>query len=196
MRLFVALELPEGERRRLAELHERERFRWRGLESASLNWTREENLHITLKFLGEVSDQEVRPVTDALGRVRFPHPIALRIESLGFLPLRGPIRVFTARIGGDFDGLAALHAAIELAMEPLGFPREQRPYSPHVTLARPRREGRISGDARAAVAEHQPPPGPEFVVDRLVMMSSELSNGPPRYRPIAHFAFTPSHDVG
>ena len=193
MRLFVAIELPEGQRRRLAELPER--FRWNALESASLNWTREENLHVTLKFLGEVNDQQIPQVTDALGVVRVPGPITLRIESLGFLPPRGPIRVFAARIGGDLDQMAALHAGIELAMEPLGFARERRPYSPHVTLARPRRERRISGDARADVAEHQPPPGPDFVVDQFVLMRSDLANGPPRYTPIAHFPTTPNPEV-
>src|SRR6476620_1044097 len=133
MRLFVALELPEGERRRLARLPDQ--MAWRGLESASLNWTREENLHVTLKFLGEVGDPQVPHVTAALARAGVPGPIALRIGSLGFLPPRGPIRVFVAQIGGDLDRLAALQAAIELALEPLGFAREQRAYSPHVTLA-------------------------------------------------------------
>jgi 2'-5' RNA ligase len=164
-----------------------ERYHWRALEAASLNWTREESLHVTLKFLGEVSDQEVPRVMDALGRVQGPGPIVLRIESLGFLPPRGPIRVFVARIGGDLDGLAALHAGIELALEPLSFAREQRPYSPHVTLARPRRERRISGVARADIAEHYSPPESQFAVEQFVLISSELSNGPPRYTPIAHF---------
>jgi 2'-5' RNA ligase len=194
MRLFTALELPEGPRRRLAEL--RDRFEWRGLEAASLNWTREENLHVTLKFFGEVSDRQVPELTDALGRIRVPGPIALCVESLGFLPPRGPIRVFVARIGGDLDRLAALHAAIELAVEPLGFAREQRPYSPHVTLARPRRERRVPGDARADVDEHQPPPGPQFAAGQFVLMRSHLSNGPPRYTPIAHFAFAMNPDAG
>jgi 2'-5' RNA ligase len=194
MRLFVAIELPEGERRRLAELPGR--FQWKALETASLNWMREENLHVTLKFLGEVSDQQVSQVTHALGVVRVPGPIALRIESLGFLPPRGPIRIFAARIGGDLDRLAALHAGIELAMEPLAFAREQRPYSPHVTLARPRRERHIAGEARADVAEHQPPPGPDFVADQFVLIRSDLSNGPPRYTPIAHFPITPNPEVG
>jgi 2'-5' RNA ligase len=173
-----------------------ERFRWKGLESASLNWTREENLHVTLKFLGDVSDPQVPRVRESLGLVRVPGPIVLRIESLGFLPPRGPIRVFAARIGGDLDRLAAVHAAIEMAVEPLGFAREQRPYSPHVTLARPRRERRISGKARDDVAEHQPPPGPQFQIERLVLMSSDLSNGPPRYTPLAYFPLAPNPDAG
>src|SRR3954463_7627721 len=101
MRLFVALELPEGERRRLAELPER--YRWTGLEAASLNWTREESLHVTLKFLGSVGNNEVTRVTSALATVDVPGPIELRIDDLTFFPPRGPIRVFAARVGGDLD---------------------------------------------------------------------------------------------
>lgn len=193
MRLFIALELPEGERRRLAKLPDH--YEWRGLRVAPLNWTREENLHVTLKFLGEVGDPRVAKVADALAAVRVPGPISLRVESLGFLPPRGPIRVFVARINGDLDRLAELYTAIELAVEPLGFAREQRPFSPHVTLARPRRERRISGDARTAVAEHQPPAGPQFAVEHFVLLRSELSNGPPRYTPTAYFPLAPNPEA-
>src|SRR5439155_26627081 len=113
------------------------------LEAASLNWTREENLHVTVKFLGAVGDDQIAAVTDALAQVQPPGPIRLRIDALTFLPPRGPIRIFAAQLGCDLDRLAALRAGIELAVEPLGFPREQRPFSPHVTLARPRRERRV-----------------------------------------------------
>src|SRR4051812_38779451 len=99
MRLFVAVELPEGERRRLAELPER--YRWRGLDASSLNWTREENLHITLKFLGAVGDDQVIAVTDALAQVQPPGRMLVRIEALTFFPPRGPIRIFAAKMGGD-----------------------------------------------------------------------------------------------
>jgi 2'-5' RNA ligase len=190
MRLFVALELPEGERRRLAELPRR--YHWAGLEAASLNWTREPNLHVTLKFLGQVEDDEVVRVAHALTDVRVPGPISLRITTLNFIPPRGPIRIFAAGLGGELDRLAALQAGIEGAVERLGFPREQRSFMPHVTLARPRRERRIPGEARADVAEHQPPAGPRFVVDEFVLMNSDLSSGPPRYTPLARFPFVTS----
>jgi 2'-5' RNA ligase len=192
MRLFVAIELPAGQRRRLAELPER--YRWAGLERAALNWTREENLHVTLKFLGSVSDDRVPAITDALGAIRLPSPMDLRIEQLIFLPPRGPIRVFAANVGGETDRLAALQAAIELAVEPLGFPCEGRPFLPHVTLARPRRERRIASEARADVAEHQPPPGGNFAVDHFLLMNSDLSCGGPRYTPAARFPFVAPSD--
>jgi 2'-5' RNA ligase len=100
-----------------------------------------------------------------------------------------------ARINGDLDRLTALHAAIEMAVEPLGFAREQRPFVPHVTLARPRRDRRISGDARADAAAHQPPAGPRFAVEQFVLMRSELSSGPPRYTPVAHFRIAPNPEA-
>jgi 2'-5' RNA ligase len=188
MRLFVAIELPEVERRHLAELPKRS-DPWISFDDAALNWTREENLHVTLKFLGAVADEHVPAIADALATVRVPGAISLRIEHLVFLPRRGPIRVLAAAVGGATDRLAALQAGIELALEPCGFSRERRAFFPHVTLARPRRERQISRQARADVASDQPLPGGEFVVDQFVLMQSDLSTGPPRYTRVARFRF-------
>jgi 2'-5' RNA ligase len=93
VRVFLALELPEEERRRLAEyLRSRE---WSGL---GMKLVRPENLHVTLKFLGEAADARVKEVCDAQQGVSLDAPITLRMEGVTFFPPRGPIRVVAARL--------------------------------------------------------------------------------------------------
>jgi 2'-5' RNA ligase len=186
MRLFVALELPEGQRRRLAELPERQR--WIGLERANLNWVRAQNLHVTLKFLGSVPDERVPEVCRALGEIRIPGPIRISLGGLAFLPPRGPMRVLVAELGGELDRLAVLQSAIERALEPLGFERERRAYRPHVTIARPRRDARVPPEFREDVREHPGPRGSEFPVNSFVLMQSDLKPGGAVYTAVARFA--------
>ena len=119
MRLFVAIDLHKLERQRLAELPMRQQ--WAGRDQADLNWVRPENLHITLKFLGGVPDEQVPAICHALGELPVSGPLKISVGSPAFLPPRGPLRVFVAEVGGDLDVLAALQADIERALEPLGF---------------------------------------------------------------------------
>src|SRR5687768_1758337 len=113
MRLFVAIELPAWERQRLAELPARQG--WVGRDQAGLKWVRAENLHITLKFLGSVPDEKVPAICQALGDVQLPEPVPISIVSPAFLPPRGALRVFVARVGGELDRLSALQLQIERA---------------------------------------------------------------------------------
>ena len=185
MRLFVALELPEGQRRRLAELPERQR--WVGLERADLNWVRGDNLHVTLKFLGSVPEDQVQAVCRALREVRTSGPILISIGGLAFLPPRGPMRVLVAELGGELDRLGVLQSEIERAMDPLGFERERRAYRPHVTIARPRRDGRVPPEFRDDVRDHPASRGSEFPVDSFVLMQSNLRPGGAVYTAVARF---------
>lgn len=185
MRLFVAIELPAWERQRLSELPARQD--WLGLDRAGLNWIRAENLHITIKFLGSVPDERVPEICQALGDIHLPGPVRITIGYAAFLPPRGPLRVFVARVGGDLDRLADLQSHIERALEPLGFPRERRRFTPHVTLARPRREPRVPHDFREDVEEHPGPPGGSFPVDSFVLMNSDLKPTGPVYSVLARF---------
>src|SRR4051812_47105822 len=127
MRLFTAIELPDPVRQHLSEVQARVKRLWerepKGLPPVS--WTREGSLHVTLKFLGEVPDERVPQVGEALARVEFPGPaLRLHATALDAFPTRNAIRVLHARVEGDVDRLAALHAAIEQQCGAIGFPRE------------------------------------------------------------------------
>lgn len=136
MRLFVAVDPTDAVRAALAEAQARLRD---AAPRADVRWVDPTNLHLTLKFLGTVADERVAEVRDAVTSAVAGHaPIALAARGLGVFPsLRRP-RVVWAGLVAGVAPLRALAAAIDTALEPLGHPREDRPFAAHVTLGRVR----------------------------------------------------------
>jgi RNA 2',3'-cyclic 3'-phosphodiesterase len=130
MRLFVALDIPDDVRESIAALV----MNLRG-ECRTARWARIEGLHITLKFIGEVPVEKTEAIQIALAGVPFAAPIKLSFHGLGFFPNEHRPRVLWAGIEAGAD-LGSLAAAVETALERLGVAREQRAFSPHLTLAR------------------------------------------------------------
>jgi len=130
MRAFIALDLPENIRTALAEAQQ-------GLRNAcrDARWTRPEGIHLTLKFLGEISDAQTRQVVEALGRLGGFEPFAVEVKGFGFFPNAHRPRVLWAGVAAP-PALAELAARVEGGMEKIGFPREDRVFAPHLTLAR------------------------------------------------------------
>ncbi|OFV84982.1 MAG: 2'-5' RNA ligase [Acidobacteria bacterium RIFCSPHIGHO2_01_FULL_67_28] len=139
MRLFVALELTEGVRAALRELVAR-------LEpaGADLRWVRPQGMHLTLKFIGETPEAKLPLLREALARVRSPKPVEMEFHGLGYFPNERRPRVFWVGIEAS-DNLPALAAEVEAALEPLGIPRESRPFAPHLTLGRFKSANRLEG---------------------------------------------------
>jgi 2'-5' RNA ligase len=129
MRVFVALDIPEDVRERLASLVARLR------EAARARWTRIEGLHITLKFIGEASPEKVEEIRNALAGIRTGKAIEMRFRGVGFFPNERRPRVFWAGIEAG-DELRALAQEIEQRLVSLGMPAESRPFNAHLTLAR------------------------------------------------------------
>ena len=193
MRLFLALEPPGDVKRylfaaaaRLVGVH------W-GFDRADtgakkISFTREENLHVTLKFLGEVAETEVPPLCEALKTVRLDGSLTLQPEGLELFPNRGAIHVIAAKIGGDTDRLAELHQRVEAVCSAFGFTRENRPFRPHITLARSK--GGLPGHLRGTRG-HEPRQdavrAAGFVVDGFVLMESTLRPEGPLYTLVARF---------
>ena len=130
MRLFVAIDIPENVRSAIGALAAKLR-----LVCRNARWVRIEGLHVTLKFIGETSAEKAEMIKIALAAVPFRAPIPMNFRGLGFFPNGRSPRVLWAGIeaGGE---LAALAAAVEASFDPLGIPREERVFSPHLTLAR------------------------------------------------------------
>jgi 2'-5' RNA ligase len=184
MRLFVALEIPEPARRevrrRVAGLRER-------LPRA--RWVDPDFLHLTLLFLGEVAPERVAELAGRLGQAFAAHPaLPLRLAGGGTFPAGRPARVAWIGVTGSPE-LAPLQAAVARAareaLEPAAL-REagERPFQPHVTLARcPSPWPRSAAEKFAAAFPAEI--GPPFVVDRGVLVESRLSPRGPRYRHLA-----------
>ncbi len=130
MRLFIAIEIPENIRITFASLLKEFRA-----VAPHLKWVRAENLHVTLKFLGETDPSKSGALQNALSAVRSPEPVNLEFRGLGFFPNQKRPRVFWAGMEAS-QNLNALAAHIDQAAHKLGFPLEERAYEPHLTLAR------------------------------------------------------------
>lgn len=130
MRLFVAIELPSGIRTAIVEFIEE----FRPI-APQVKWVHAENMHITLKFLGETDPAQLSAVQSALTAIRSDTAVTLDFRGLGFFPNERRPRVFW--IGTESSpNLKTLAAGIDQSLHKLGFPLEDRPFTPHLTLAR------------------------------------------------------------
>lgn len=187
MRLFLAIDLPQSERE---ALRKRSVYRdWFGFEGGGVKWVRPENLHLTLKFLGEVEPAAQGEIVDRLSALPATGPITLRSEGITCFPPRGPIRVVVEKIGGEVEKLAHLHRSIECVLDPLGFPPERRPFTPHVTLARAgSQRAHRAGPILERVRRFPAPPREPFTVGSFVLYQSVLKPSGSEYTPLATFA--------
>ena len=135
MRLFVALEIPAAVRDNLATLIDELRAEDAPSAKNKTRWVRPENLHVTLKFIGQVDAGKLDVIRAALAEVRSPSGVELRFCGLGFFPNDKRPRVFWAGIEASAN-LAPFAAEIDARMGTLEIPRETREFSPHLTLAR------------------------------------------------------------
>jgi 2'-5' RNA ligase len=152
MRLFVAAEPSADVRRAAAGLAAQVRgaLAARRLERG-IRWVPEENLHLTLWFLGDVSDERAGTVLETL-RASVPvPPFTLHLSGLGAFPPSGPPRVFWLGVARGGDDLVRIHDEIGCRLAPLGFEGDGRAYSAHLTLARVKEPPRPS--ACAAIRE-------------------------------------------
>lgn len=183
MRLFVAVELDPSARAAVAAAGQAVRAGVPG--DVTLRWIPEDNIHITLWFLGEVADAQVPWVTEALG-VPFERPsFSISLGGLGAFPRSGPPRVLWMGIGDGAAELAMLHDDLAARLEPLGFEGEKRPYSAHVTLARVKDPGRRrSQDALRRALAGWPAAAARSPVGELTLFRSRLSPNGAQYEPV------------
>jgi 2'-5' RNA ligase len=130
MRLFVALEIPPAVRDSLAKL-----IRDMRAIAPQPKWVRPENLHITLKFIGEVAPAKLEAIRAALAMVRSDGPVALEFLGVGFFAKARRLLILWAGLDASVN-LQPLARDIDRSLVALGVPSEERAYTPHVTLAR------------------------------------------------------------
>ena len=129
MRIFIALDIPVEVRARLTEYMEGARAL-----TPEARWARVDGLHVTLKFVGQTSEARVEEMKTVLASVKAA-PLIVRFAGVGFFPNPKAARVFWAGVDGG-ENLLCLATAIDAALGKLDFPRETKPYHPHLTLAR------------------------------------------------------------
>jgi RNA 2',3'-cyclic 3'-phosphodiesterase len=182
MRLFVALKIPSAVREELNALIKAFRT-----VSPQTRWVRSENLHVTLKFIGEVPEEKLAGMRVALAGIRLDHPCALDFRGLGFFQNEKQARVLWAGIAAS-PNLKTLAADIELAMESLGIPRDQRPFSPHLTLSR-FESPRLAEKLRAAIQENAARDFGSLRTSKFHLIESKLKPSGAEYTTLESFAF-------
>ncbi len=180
VRVFVAVGISVEAREELAEAVDRIR---EGVPEG-IQWATPEGMHLTLKFLGNIPASSLNPLYECLEPVVEEHsPFQLELAGLGMFPNRRRPRVLWAGVNGGLDMLAQLQMQAEEAITASGHPPEQRPFSPHITLGRPRRSTPDAQLARlgAIVDSLVPPMAVSWRVEAVDVMRSELHRSGARY---------------
>jgi RNA 2',3'-cyclic 3'-phosphodiesterase len=180
-RVFCAIELPEAVRtrvvRHIAQLKD-------AVPDAHASWSRDANLHLTLKFLGEIPQTSVPDLSGAASRAGADvAPFKILLEQTGVFPKHGPPRVLWLGITDPQGRLRELHARLEDESAKAGFQKEARPFNPHLTLARLRKPTH----ARTLAAAHKElkfEPA-EIAVSELLVIRSELSSEGSKYTVVS-----------
>jgi RNA 2',3'-cyclic 3'-phosphodiesterase len=193
MRLFIALDIDDEIRGRIARFVE-------GVSGSApdARWVKPESLHVTLKFIGEQPEAKVDEIKGALGMI-VASEFTVQFRGYGFFPTAKAARVFWVGIGAGPE-LAALAAAVDRETARLGVPKEERAFSPHLTLARGGARGSGSprwstGDGPNRTFQHlqgklADRPAPEFgtmTAREFFLYQSQLSPRGSRYAKLARF---------
>jgi 2'-5' RNA ligase len=170
LRAFIAVPIPDAVVAFLRKVQEQ-------LQSSGLNlrWVVTDNIHLTLKFLGDIDRNLVSDVADRMdAAARTIPPFLLKASGVGVFPNRRQARVLWVGMGGDLECLKAIQTTLEAGLESVGFSTEARRFQPHLTIGRSRR--RL--DAQTLDASLEPLKAvcsDSFRVDRLQLLRSKLT---------------------
>mgnify|MGYP000172402557 CR=1 FL=1 len=181
MRTFIAVPLDDAARRRVSKL-----LKVMAAADPEVKWVEPENLHFTLQFLGEIDAREVVAICRAVrGVVERTAPFTLETAGVGCFPnARRPRTLWVGAREGR-EELMALHAALETELLQLGtYRREDREYSPHLTLGRVKSD-EITPQLRETLDGHVDWKGGQQIVSEIHVMSSELTREGPLYTVVS-----------
>ena len=148
-----------------------------------IQWVNPKSIHLTLKFLGDIDESKVSSIQQAIDTIGKGHgPFSVNVQGMGAFPNFQYPRVLWVGFSGNIEPLQLLAQEVEQALEPLGFAREERPFTPHLTLARVKGQSRKVGavltaqalrDLNASVGS--------LAVTSLALMKSDLTPAGARY---------------
>lgn len=184
MRAFIALSLPLDVQAALACLQTTLRA-----SGADVAWVAPNRLHVTMKFLDEITEAQQRSVEALLCQVASREaPFALGLEGVGAFPSVAAPRVLWASISEGKDAVVRLASAIEDGAADASLPKEERPFAAHVTIGRVRSPTYRQELSRALQEVAWPPP-PPCRIAALTLYQSVLSSSGPTYTVLSEFPF-------
>ncbi len=179
VRTFLAIDLPDTQN----EIIRRHQAQWKSLK-ADIRWVSPTNIHLTLKFLGEIEEIRTKDVIAACRDICSRNSaFSLALMGTGTFPGPKRPRVLWIGVGGETGHLYRLQRELELALEERGFPRDERAFSPHLTVGRLRS---LHGSLRPIdIFIHDEINSPPFLVSELVVYKSLLFPRGPIYKAMA-----------
>jgi 2'-5' RNA ligase len=176
IRSFIAVDIPDAMRDDVARIQ-------REIAMEGLRFVRPELVHVTLKFLGDVPQEKLGDIMKALQSVRV-EPFDARLKGMGAFPGRS-IRVVWLGLEGNFK---ELYKSVEGSLSHFGFERDDRGFSPHVTIARVSRPSPdISMKLSRKISQIGDTDLGSFHVDHFLLKKSTLTRGGPIYEDLAEF---------
>jgi len=180
MRLFVAVNLPDLIRTGIDQALQPLRQSVDSL-GARIKWTAPEQYHMTMKFLGDCSDEQVPKIKETLQQASASsHPFAVTLAELGCFPARGKPTILWLAVKEGAETITRLAGDLDRTLEPLGFVKDPRPFSAHVTVGRVQWVSNGVKLRQALEATATLTLGP-FNAESLELMQSVLSQAGPRY---------------
>lgn len=180
-RMFCAFELPEGLRSRI---HEHARRVRDAVPEAAASWSRPENIHLTMKFFGNVGQERVAVISSTAARVvKELSPVQIEVGKTGVFPRPNRPQVLWIGIDDRSGTLSKLQQQLENEFASEGFPKEDRAFRPHLTIARIRKPH----DAARLAQTHLETNflAVDVTLSELILFRSELSSKGSRYTPIS-----------
>jgi 2'-5' RNA ligase len=186
-RTFVAVNISPAVRERVVALIDRLRA-----VPADVKWVEPGNMHLTLKFLGDVRDPDLPDVCRAVSEaVQGVAPFEITCRGAGAFPDAGRPRTIWLGVDQGHDELADLQAVIDETLKNIGFPKEGRAFHPHLTLGRLRSSGPAVRDLGRLIRDHDDFDGGVAVIDEVVVYASYLDREGPTYQPLGRTALRP-----
>lgn len=178
LRTFLAIDLPASLQSAIGQ-----HIRTVKRELPGLSWSRPENLHINLKFLGETTESLVDRIRQAVEpAISHVSPFVVELKGFGVFPDDRSPRVLWIGLDGALDSLSTLAECVDRAVVPLGFPQEGRPFRPHLTVARVKRDHRAVGRALDTLGVFTDPFAcGQLPVEQVALFKSDLRPTGPIY---------------
>jgi RNA 2',3'-cyclic 3'-phosphodiesterase len=175
MRTFIAINLPDEIQHAVSDYVDSIKKSMKDIK-----WVDSNNLHFTIKFLGEVNDSDIKKVTDCMSNVaREYSPFEIGLSDTGFFPSESNPKVVWIGVDGGEDTLLDLYQDMENCLEESGFDRESKTFSPHLTI------GRVKKFKKVTVPDNLLDFEPvRFTVSSLAVMKSTLTPEGPIYEKI------------
>ncbi len=178
MRTFIAIDLPEEVKAEI--FHAFEKLQSSGLVSG--NFVQKENLHLTLRFIGEIDEEEIIRIKRALSEIRFEN-FDVNLGELGFFPNDSFVKVLW--VGLESDNLLPLKEKVDEVLEKIGIEKEKNPFSSHITVARVKavkdRKKFLEKIKTIKLKKMK------FSVNEISLIKSELMRGGPSYKTLARY---------